>query len=1097
MYADGAGNRCGLDAFIRSHMSHTPQRSWIERTAVRLGLIPDTDRHVEPSGADGPGRSGVLHRFPALDGWDDVVEHDPRQWPHRLGPRHYRLVPTTCFNCESACGLLAYVDKESGRIRKLEGNPLHPGSRGKNCAKGPATINQVNDPDRILTPMKRAGPRGSGLWRAASWDEVLADIGGRIRKALQEDRRDEVVYHVGRPGAEGFMDRVLRAWGVDGHNSHTNICSSGARLGYALWSGYDRPSPDYANARFILALNAHLESGHYFNPHAQRISEGLRAGARLAVVDPRLSNTASMAHYWLPTKPGTEAALLLALARVILEENRFDRAFVERWVNWRAASEAVGTWERRNVGKENAPPVGESRRAAPEHPDAAHSHVPTFPPSHTFDGFIAALKRRYADFTPEFAERECGVPAGTIVEIARQIADAGSRFCSHTWRGAASAHLGGWQVSRCLFLLHVLTGSVGTPGGVSPSAWNKYKAHLIAMPPAQDHWNELHWPREFPLAHYELSFLLPHFLKEGRGKIDVYFTRVFNPVWTYPDGFSWIEALRDESRIGLHVALTPTWNETAFYADYVLPMGHGPERHDLNTYETHNGTWIAFRQPVLRAHARAEGRDVRDTRDVNPGQVWEEDEFWIALTWAIDPDGALGIRRWFESQRPPSEASGADPSRADPGRARKEPVATEDATGSRQPFPHGRGADQPQARMLTVDEYYAYIFDRVPGLPEKAREAGLSPLEYMRKFGAFEVSQRDYQKHLRGLSGKDLEGATTDAATGVIRRGGEAIGVRMDDGSAVVGFATPSRKLEFYSQTMVDWGWPEYAVPAYISSHVYASQGSEGARAGEGGGSAQPLPCGRGSDRRGSDQPLAHGRGVVECPISSLPDGEFCLLPTFRLPTLIHTRSGAAKWLNEISQRNPVWIHTSDARRLGVGTGDLVRVITRIGHFVDKCWVTEGIRPGVVACSHHLGRWRRRGDPPNSRWSSSVVAIHEPAPGQWTLRTEAGPGPFESADPDSRRIWWRDGGVPQNLTFPVHPDPISGMHCWHQRVRVEKAQNGDQSGDVFVDTNKSMAVYREWMRLTRVEPVRRHGLRRPLWLNRPLRPTAAAYEVRD
>ena len=1081
-------------------MPHTPQRSWIERTAVRLGLIPDTDQHVERQGADGPAETGVLRRFPAPDGWDDVVEHDPRQWPHRLGPRHYRLVPTTCFNCESACGLLAYVDKESGRIRKLEGNPLHPGSRGKNCAKGPATINQVNDPDRILTPMRRAGPRGSGLWRQASWDEVLADIGGRIRMALQEDRRDEVVYHVGRPGAEGFMDRVLRAWGVDGHNSHTNICSSGARLGYALWSGYDRPSPDYANARFILALNAHLESGHFFNPHAQRISEGIRGGARLAVVDPRLSNTASMAHYWLPTVPGTEAALLLAIARVILEENRFDRAFMERWVNWREYLRASGS-------------------------DASR-----------FDDFIAALKRHYAGFTPEFAERECGVPAGTIVEIARQIADAASRFCSHTWRGAASAHLGGWQVSRCLFLLHVLTGSVGTPGGVSPSAWNKYKAHLINMPPAQDHWNELHWPREFPLAHYEMSFLLPHFLKEGRGKIDVYFTRVFNPVWTYPDGFSWIEALRDESKIGLHVALTPTWNETAFYADYVLPMGHGPERHDLNTYETHNGTWIAFRQPVLRAHARAEGRAVRDTRDVNPGQVWEEDEFWIALTWAIDPDGSMGIRKWFESQKPMLDASGADPSgaSADPSGAREEAVASKDAPPPAQPLPHGRGSDRrgsgegsgqgpgQRAVMLTVDEYYEHIFERVPGLPEKAREAGLSPLEYMRRFGAFELSRRDYLKHERGLSQAELEGTTADAATGVIRRGGEAVGIRLDDGQAVAGFTTPSRRLEFYSQTMVDWGWPEYALPAYIPSHIYghpAAQAGESGRTSESsrarkeavapGGvhSPEPLPHGRGSDQRGSDQRGSDQRGSDQrgsarrdpdhSRLSTLPEGEFCLLPTFRLPTLIHTRSGAAKWLNEISQRNPVWIHTSDARRLGVRTGDLVRVITRIGHFVDRCWVTEGIRPGVVACSHHLGRWRRRSDPPNSRWSSSVVAINESAPGQWTLRTESGPGPFESADPDSRRIWWRDGGVPQNLTFPVHPDPISGMHCWHQRVRVEKAHAGDQSGDVFVDTNQSMAVYREWMRLTRAEPVRQHGLRRPLWLNRPLRPASAAYEVRD
>ena len=91
--------------------------------------------------------------------------------------------------------------------------------------------------------------------------------------------------------------------------------------------------------------------------------------------------------------------------------------------------------------------------------------------------------------------------------------------------------------------------------------------------------------------------------------MDVYFTRVFNPVWTYPDGFTWMEALSDEDKVGLHIAMTPTWNETAFFADYVLPMGHSSERHDLNSYATHSGKWIAFRQPVLREAARRAGKE--------------------------------------------------------------------------------------------------------------------------------------------------------------------------------------------------------------------------------------------------------------------------------------------------------------------------------------------------------------------------------------------------------------------------------------------------------------------------------------------------------
>ncbi len=136
-----------------------------------------------------------------------------------------------------------------------------------------------------------------------TWDEALDDIAGRIRTALVEGRANEIMYHVGRPGEDGYTERVLAAWGVDGHNSHTNICSSGGRVGYALWMGLDRPSADHANANVIFLISAHLESGHYFNPHAQRIVEGKHAGAKVIVVDVRLSNTATHADYWLAPRP--------------------------------------------------------------------------------------------------------------------------------------------------------------------------------------------------------------------------------------------------------------------------------------------------------------------------------------------------------------------------------------------------------------------------------------------------------------------------------------------------------------------------------------------------------------------------------------------------------------------------------------------------------------------------------------------------------------------------------------------------------------------------------------------------------------------------
>jgi len=899
---------------------------------------------------DGGLRSGLTN-YPPPDLWDDWVEWDAKAWPEREQKR-YRLVPTTCFNCESACGLLAYVDKDTGQIRRFEGNPAHPGSRGRNCAKGPATINQVNDPERILYPMRRKGARGSGEWERVSWDEALADIGGRIGTAIREGRQNEVMYHVGRPGEDGFMDRTLKAWGVDGHNSHTNICSSGARVGYAMWSGYDRPSADFANAQFILLLSAHLETGHYFNPHAQRIMEAKRAGAKLCAIDPRLSNTASMSDYWLSTWPGTEAGLFLAIARLLLEWDAVDHEFVRRWVNWEASLAARF-------------PERES----------------------TYESFITALKETYAEYTPEWAAEECGVSAEQVIAVAREVGNAGHRFASHTWRSTGSGNLGGWQAARTLQFLHVLTGSVGTKGGLSPSAWGKFKPAHWNMPPPHSEWNELLWPIEYPLAHHEMSILLPHFLKQGRGKLDVYFTRVYNPIWTNPDGFSWLEVLTDEEKVGLHVALTPTWSETAWYADYVLPMGVSAERHDTHSYETHAAQWLGFRQPVLRVAGERDGKTFERTHEANPGEVWEETEFWIDLSWHIDPDGSLGIREWFESPNDPSKA-------------------------------------------VSVDEYYGWMFDNsVPGLPEAAGKENLSPLGYMRKYGAFEVEKDIYEVHERPPSDP---------------RDGVSVG-----GKLKTGFKTPSKKLEWYSETMDSWGWHDEAIPTYLKSHVYW----------------------RDMDLGGDER---------------------ILLPIFRLPTLIHTRSGNAKYLYEISHGHPLWINPADADALGFETGEMVRITTEIGWFVMRAWRTEGIRPGVVAASHHMGRWRQDDTSGNERWSSALVDISQLGEGQWRLRQLKGIEPFQSDDPDSSRIWWRDPGVNQNLAFPVHPDPVSGMHAWHQRVRLTTAAPGDQYGDVVVDTSKSTQVFEQWLATTKPGPGP-DGTRRPMWLDRPVKPTPDAY----
>jgi len=690
---------------------------------------------------------------------------------------------------------------------------------------------------------------------------------------------------------------------------------------------------------------------------------------------------------------------LLTIARLLIEADTWQRDFVRRWTNWETYL----------------------RETRPDLPCE-------------FGSVKQAWLDEYAEHTPERAQYLCGVPADQIREIAEVIGRHPTKFASHNWRAAGAGNLGGWQTARCLFFLNVLTASVATVGGTSGNGWNKFKPAAPKGAPPLEGWNELNWPKEYPLAYHEMSILLPHFLAEGRGKIDTYFSRVYNPIWTNPDGFTWMEALRDPAKVECHVALTPTWSETSWFADYVLPMGVGAERHDVASFETHAGRWIGFRQPVFRRYAELQGEELdadSRTHEFNPGEVWEENEFWIDLSWRIDPDGSMGIRKWFESDDRPGEP-------------------------------------------LTVDEYYSTMFsESVPGLAEEAEAAGQEPLEFMRDRGAFAVPGDTYEPYERLVDPVAIAGCVKDS-TGVYRKPGTPGGWSGDpadlpdltlsplgdgspgvevDGEVKEGFPPPSRKLELYSTTLADWGWPEYATPTWIPSQVHWED----------------------LDMEGDER---------------------ILIPTFRIPTLIHTRSGSSKWLNEISHRHPLWIHPSDAETLGIEESGMVRITTRIGHFVIGAWRTEGIRPGIVAASHHMGRWRIDTDNAkgwgNGRADITSTDSDDTDGTRWRLRREGGVAPYESDDPDTSRIWWSDAGVHQNLAFSVQPDPISGMHCWHQRVHVGPAFEGDQYGDVVVDTGKAHEAYLEWLARTRPAPGP-GGLRRPMWYARPLKPTAESY----
>ena len=248
------------------------------------------------------------------------------------------------------------------------------------------------------------------------------------------------------------------------------------------------------------------------------------------------------------------------------------------------------------------------------------------------------------------------------------------------------------------------------------------------------------------------------------------------------------------------------------------------------------------------------------------------------------------------------------------------------------------------------------------------------------------------------------------------------------------------------------------------------------------------------------------------------------LIPTFRLPVQIHTRSANSKWLDEIAHTNPLWIHPIDAKRIGVGNGELIRVETRIGHFIVKAWVTEGIRPGVVACSHHMGRWKTAEH--GQRQMMSTVKLDRDGT-RWLLRRETGVQPYQSRDADTERIWWTDAGVHQNLTFAVQPE--LRLRKASSKYYDKKAARRDSRGNEKYGRWRTTTYYAldlvspEYFEAVRVPLIRGRlftysrtssdvvisqsvaralwptgdpiGTRRPYWMMRPLKPSREVYRL--
>ena len=490
------------------------------------------------------------YQFIALVGADQPVSGGKSVSRTTGVPRH--PVPSTCLLCPARCGIIGFL--EDNVLVKIEGNPRDPNSRGRLCARGQAGIQQVYNPDRLLFPMVRKGPRGSGEWQRISWDEAYDQIASRLREVRRSGRPQEFVFAAGIQGLSGIARRFVRAFGTPNVIEETALYGANKEVAQELTWGARIDVNDVAHTRYMLNFGANPYEAHaLYLGFVQRIIEGRMKGAKLVTFDPRLSNTAGKSDEWFPLRPGTDGLVALAMANVIMQLNLHDEDFLDTWTNYPAQE-------------------------------------------------LAAHLRRY---TPEMAEEISGVPADDIRRIAIEFAS--NKPATTISAGGATMHGNGVQNERAIALLNVITGNIVVKGGYClPRTYQLGEPE--PQPEALTPGSELLYPADFPLALHPPHPPLPggerggvmSAIKEGRHKLQVFMTHQFNPVYSGPQPSISAEVLADEGLIPYYVAVDSYMSESAALADVVLPAATYLESWGIESVPSYEMIpFVTLRQPVV------------------------------------------------------------------------------------------------------------------------------------------------------------------------------------------------------------------------------------------------------------------------------------------------------------------------------------------------------------------------------------------------------------------------------------------------------------------------------------------------------------------
>ena len=477
---------------------------------------------------------------------------------NRTDYRNATKIKSVCLNCSNVCGIEGFV--VDNKVVKIRGNPLDPNMGSfMTCAKGQSgpTINTY--PERLLFPLKRVGARGEGLWQRISWDDAYADMAARIQKCIDAGHPEWVAIHQGRSRYESEFNRFLDAIGSPVLLNHRAICSSNKRAAnYVSLGDTDWESIDAERCRYFLNFGANFYEAHQGGLHLVRrvIKARFDHGAKLVTFDVRMSNTAGRSDEWFQPFPGTEGAIALAMAHVILRENLHDRRFMADFVQ-----------------------PGEDQ-----------------------------LRAWLAPCTPAWAHQISGIPADDIARLAIEFAKAAPSVAAFTNRGTG-AHYNGFNAERAVVMLNALVGSIGRVGGYCYGLEEKLSVERypvpLPVPPKVSIRTDLEDPPEWPLANrwqkMKVGQIVYDFLQQGRARLEVYLSYTIVSPMTWPEGRSrTVDVLKDEKLIPFHACSDIIYSEMAHYADLILPDATYLERWGMdirNNLELQH--YVTLRQPMV------------------------------------------------------------------------------------------------------------------------------------------------------------------------------------------------------------------------------------------------------------------------------------------------------------------------------------------------------------------------------------------------------------------------------------------------------------------------------------------------------------------